>query len=207
MLRFQILYCRYVKAALTYLHMLRIPDIERLREVALDQHGLVTASQAEDAGVSRPSLSYLTKNNRIERVDRGIYRIPQVPHSPYDMLQQALLWAGEGAILSHDTALAAWDVCDINPMVVHVTVPKARRIKKAGQQHILVHKDDVPQSSIKWWEGMPTACLELALQECIDRGVPSHIVDQAIQNGRSRALIGKESAQALRRRLESRDAA
>ena len=44
--------------------MTRIPDIEKLREIALDQHGLITAAQADSIGVSRPSLSYLVKNDR-----------------------------------------------------------------------------------------------------------------------------------------------
>lgn len=185
--------------------MTRIPDIEKLREIALDQHGLITSSQAEDVGVSRPSLSYLTKNGRIERVARGIYRISQVPHSPYDILHQALLWAGDDAVLSHDTALAAWDVCDINPTIIHVTVPKSRRIQKEQQPNVLVHKDDINQASVKWWEGMPIASLELALRGCIDRGAPSYVIDQAIQNGRSRALLSEEEAKALTERLEGRN--
>lgn len=104
--------------------MKTLTDIEKLREIALDQHGLVTTAQAEEAGVSRPALSYLAKHGRIDRVDRGIYRISQVPITENDRLQQALLWAGEESYLSHDTALAAWDICDINPMKIHISIPK-----------------------------------------------------------------------------------
>lgn len=182
--------------------MSRIPDIEKLREVALDQHGLITASQAEDVGVSQPSLSYLTKNKRIERVDRGIYRISQIPHSPYDMLQQALLWAGEDAILSHDTALAALDICDINPIRIHVTVPKTRRIKKENPKNIFLHKDNVKKSQVKWWEGMQIASLQLAIEQCIERGAPSHLMEQAIQNGLSRGMLQKHDAEMLYEKME-----
>lgn len=186
--------------------MARMTDIEKLREVALDQHGLVTAAQAEESGVSRPSLSYLVKNGRIARVERGVYRIPQVPYSPYDELQQVLLWAGEGATLSYDTALSAWDVCDINPTLVHVSVPKSRRIQKAAQPNVRLHKEDIGEYRVKWWEGMPTASLELALEQCIDRGVSSHIIDQALRNGASRGMLDEESVRALRDRLEARSA-
>lgn len=186
--------------------MTRIPDIEKLREVALDQHGLITASQAEDVGVSRPSLSFLVRNNRIERVDRGIYRIPQVPYSPYDRHQQVLLWAGENAVLSHDTALAAWSVCDINPTIIHVTIPKARRIKKKIPKGVILHKGDIEESQIKWWEGMQTTSLPLSVRQCIERGVSSHLIEQAIQNGTSRGMIKKNDAEMLRAKMEARDA-
>lgn len=187
--------------------MTKMTDIEKLREIALDQHGLVTAAQAEDVNVSRPSLSYLVKNERIERVDRGIYRIPQVQYSPYDVLQQALLWAGEDAVLSHDTALAAWDVCDINPTAIHITVPKAKRIQKVARQNIVIHREDISNVSVKWWEGMPTVSLQLALKQCIDRGVSSHILDQAIHDGLSKGMIRKEDVNLLSERLETRNVA
>ncbi|WP_165062940.1 type IV toxin-antitoxin system AbiEi family antitoxin domain-containing protein, partial [Adlercreutzia sp. ZJ154] len=131
-----------------------ITDIEKLREVALDQHGFVTSSQAEEVGVSRPSLSYLVKHERIDRLERGIYRIPQVSATENDIYQLALLWAGDGAFLSHDSALAAWDICDINPTVIHVTVPKKRRVQKQGCRNVVLHRDDVSAGDLKWWDGM-----------------------------------------------------
>lgn len=184
--------------------MTRIPDIEKLREIALDQHGLITAAQADSIGVSRPSLSYLVKNKRIERVMRGIYRIPQIPSTPYDAFQQALLWAGDDSVLSHDTALAAWDVCDINPTVIHVTIPKAKRIQKSEQNNIQLHKEDLCKTSIRWWECMPLVSLKIALLQCIDRGVSSHILDQAIRNGISRGMLTKKDVVTLYRQMENR---
>lgn len=186
--------------------MSRVPDIEKLREIALDQHGLITASQAADVGVSRPSLSYLAKNKRIERVNRGIYRISQTPQSPYDVQQQALLWAGEEAILSHDTALAAWGVCDINPTTTHITIPKAKRIKRETPKGVVLHKGNIDRSQVKWWEGMQTASLHLSIQQCIIRGVSSHLIEQAIQNGVSHGMLQKHDAEMLYAKMEARDA-
>lgn len=181
-----------------------LTDIEKLREIALDQHGFVTSSQAEEAGVSRPSLSYLVKHGRIERVERGIYRIQQVNATENDAYQQALLWAGDDAFLSHDTALAAWDICDINPIAIHVMVPKRRRIQKRGRENIALHKGDVPEIQLKWWDGMRIASPFLAIEQSIDRGVSSHIIAQAIERGRSRGLIDKGQAADLMAELEAR---
>ena len=98
-------------------------DIDRLREVALDQYGFVTTAQAEEAGVSAPSLAMLVKRGRLERVVRSVYRVPQVPPSSFDRFMLALLWTGcDEAALSHETALDAYDVCDVNPTSIHVVV-------------------------------------------------------------------------------------
>lgn len=179
-------------------------DIEKLREIALDQHGLVTSSQAEEVGVSRPSLTYLVKNERIERVDRGIYRIPQVNATENDVFQQALLWAGDGAFLSHDTALAAWGICDINPTKIHVTISKNRRIQKQARDYIVLHKLNVASGQLRWWDGMRIASPALAIQQAIERGVASHILEQAIANARSKGLITKDQAKVLDGELEER---
>ncbi|WP_165248128.1 type IV toxin-antitoxin system AbiEi family antitoxin domain-containing protein [Adlercreutzia sp. ZJ141] len=184
-----------------------ITDIEKLREVALDQHGFVTSSQAEEVGVSRPSLSYLVKHGRIERLERGIYRIPQVHATENDIYQLALLWAGKSAFLSHDTALASWDICDINPTVIHVTVPKRKRIQKQGRGNVVLHRDDVSAGDLRWWDGMRVASPSLAVRQSIERGVSSHIIVQAIEQGRTRGLIDKKQAAELEAELEARGVA
>ena len=185
--------------------MKTLTDIEKLREIALDQHGFVTTAQAEDVGVSRPALSYLSKHDRIERVDRGIYRIPQVVVTENDRFQQALLWAGKDAYLSHDTALAAWDICDINPVKIHVVVPKERRVNKSGHDEIVLHKGAQLSQRLKWWDGMPIAAAYDAISQSLDNGVSSHVIEQAIENGHLRGLINKAQQEDLQRRLESRD--
>lgn len=184
--------------------MKTLTDIEKLREIALDQHGLITSAQADEAGVSRPSLSYLVRHGRIERLERGIYRIPQVIVTENDAYQQALLWAGDAAFLSHDTALAAWDICDINPTVIHVTVPKKKRIQKQGRECIILHKANVPASDLRWWDGMRIASPFLSIRQSIERGVASHIIVQAIERGLARGLIDKRQEVELGAKLEMR---
>ena len=183
-----------------------ITDIDKLRDVALDQHGYVTTAQAEEAGVSRPMLSYLVGSSRVERPVRGIYRVPQVPPTEHDAAHLAILWAGEGAVLSHDTALAAWDVCDVNPDRIHVAVPRSRRISKAGVGGVVLHRADVEPRRVRWWEQMPVVDLPTAIGQCVDRGLPSHLVEQAIENGERRGLLRECEARALEKKLEERNA-
>ena len=180
-------------------------DMERLREVALDQHGYVTALQAQEAGVSRPSLSYLVKHGRVERACRGVYRVPQVPYTEYDAKHLALLWTGsEEAVLGYDTALDAYGVCDVNPVKVHIVVGKGKRINRSGGDAYVVHKEDVSPEDLSWWEGMRVVRFPVALRQCIDAGLPTYLAEQAIEGGRARGLLSLEQAADMADRLEAR---
>ena len=107
--------------------------LERLREIALDHHGFVTAAQAVAEGIPKTELPRLAARQRVERVTQGVYRIPQVPATPYDNWALAVLWTGAPeACLSHETALSAWDVSDVNPDRIHLTVNRNRRLRRAG---------------------------------------------------------------------------
>lgn len=182
-----------------------LTDIEKLREIALDQHGYVTTAQAQEAGVSRPSLTYLVKHGRIERACHGIYRVGQVPYTEHDAKHLALLWADPGsAVLGYDTALDTYGVCNINPTKIHVVVRKGKRISRAGGDAYRVYKEDLPPSDLSWWEGMRVVKLPVALRQCIDAGLPTYLAEQAIERGRASGLLSSAQVKELRERLEGR---
>ncbi len=180
-------------------------DIEKLREVALDQYGYVTTVQAEEEGVTRHSLAALARRNRLERVAQGLYRVPQVPETQYDSLMKAVLWTNLAeAALSHETALDAYGVCDINPTRIHVTVGKGRRISKSGGEGFAVHFQNVDPDQKTWWHRIPIVTLPCAIEQCIVTDVPTYLVRQAIDNGERERLLTAEEAQCLRGELDGR---
>lgn len=171
-------------------------DIDRLCEVALDQYGFVTTAQAEEAGVSAPSLAMLVKRGRLERVVRSVYRVPQVPPSSFDRFMLALLWTGcDEAALSHETALDAYDVCDVNPTSIHVVVDGGRRIRRKGGEGYAIHYETVDAKQVGWWEGMRCVKLATAIEQCAATGTPRYLLEQAVENGRKRGLLGKREAE------------
>jgi len=180
-------------------------NIDKLREVALDQHGYVTYRQALDEGVTAQALSMLVKRGRLERVAHGVYRVPQVPASAYDQFMKAVLWAGaEEACLSHDTALDAYGVSDINPAAVHLAVNKGRRMARKGGAGYIVHFENIPSSDRTWWEEIPIVSLPLAIEQCIKTGVPSYLIRQAIERGAQKGKVPPDKAAYLTELLEKR---
>lgn len=175
-----------------------VTNIDKLRSIALNQYGYVTTAQAADVGVTRPALAMLKKRQRIERIAHGIYRIPQVPSTEYDKFMLAVLWtSAEEAVLSHDTALDIYDICDINPTTIHITISKGRRITRQGSEGYTLHFEDMLPEDITWWEGIPIVCARKAIEQCIDAGIPTYLLNQAIENALARGLILKNEAEIL----------
>lgn len=180
--------------------------LEQLREIALDQHGFVTAAQAVAAGIPKTELPRLAARRRIERVAHGVYRIPQVPETLYDNWALAVLWTGAAeACLSHETALAAWDVSDVNPDRIHLTVARDRRLRRAGGQRYVLHHQDLTPGQRTWWEGIPITDLPTTIADCIKTGTPTYLLRQAINRGGRMSLLPAADRDRLTDLLEERD--
>ena len=67
----------------------------------------------------------------------------------------ATLWPRRRGVISHDSALDLWDLCDVNPATIHVTVPKAARVRRAAPPVDEVHVRDLDPADITRFEGIP----------------------------------------------------
>lgn len=180
--------------------------VERLREIALDQHGFVTATQAVSEGIPRTELPKLAARDRIEHVAHGVYRIPQVPATPHDNWALAVLWTGaDEACLSHETALAAWEVSDANPDHIHLTVAKKRRLRRAGGDRYVIHHRDLSLGQRTQWDAIPITDLPTTIADCIEAGTPTYLIRQALQRGGLTSMLPGAERDRLTHLLARRD--
>jgi hypothetical protein len=100
----------------------------KLRVVAHDQAGLVSRPQAVGAGLSRGMINYKIKFGRWQPVHRGVYATFSGPLDRRAHLWGAVLYAGPGAYLSHQTAAEINKLTDDKLPVIHVSVPGSRRV-------------------------------------------------------------------------------
>src|SRR5439155_8582758 len=63
-----------------------------LYELAESQAGYFTAAQARAAGLHPVRLVQLERNDDIERLSRGVYRLARYPISPFGQYMEASLW-------------------------------------------------------------------------------------------------------------------
>jgi hypothetical protein len=106
-----------------------ISDIPaKLRTLAHHQAGVVTRSQALRAGLTRGVVDARLKFGRWRQIYPGVYATFTGPLSRNAQLWAAVLHAGEGAYLSHETAAEINRLADTPSAFVHVTIPASRRV-------------------------------------------------------------------------------
>ena len=183
-----------------------VTRLDALREIAMDQHGFVTTTQALDEGVTNDQLSKMVSRGRLDRVGYGVYRVPQVVGSRWDNWALAVLWTGvPEACLSHETALAAWDISDINPDRIHLTLPKGTRLRRAGGERYVLHYANLDPRQRTWFEQIPITDVPTTIADCIDWGVPTYLIRQALERTAGTSLLLDRERESLARRLEVRD--
>ena len=104
-----------------------------LEDVVRAQEGIVTRAQAIAAGLSPAKLTHLLARGEWQRVFLGVYATFSGPLPRRGLLWAAVLRAGPGAVLSHDTAAELAGLIEPPkrmamrpPPSIHVTVPAAR---------------------------------------------------------------------------------
>ncbi len=82
---------------------------------AESQAGYFTSQQARDLGFSWERLSDNATTGRFNRIQHGIYRLSQFPGSKYEDMFIAWLNAGENSVISHESALALYELSNLIP--------------------------------------------------------------------------------------------
>ncbi|WP_166791749.1 type IV toxin-antitoxin system AbiEi family antitoxin domain-containing protein [Cryobacterium frigoriphilum] len=178
---------------------------DRLWEIAVEQYGYVTTRDARTVGASAIDLAKLAHRGQLSRAAHGVYRFDQLPVTARDEFMLAVLWTGSrDAALSHDTALAVYDLCDINPNMIHLAVPKGNRIRRSGGDYYVVHSDNLTTEQIGWWEGIRAVTVPTAIDQGIHSGIPSGLLEQAIRNARALGRVTDEQHSQLVRALGER---
>ena len=159
----------------------------QLYDIAESQGGYFTAAQARSAGFTRDLLSYHARAGRFERVARGVYRLRQFPSSPFEDLFIAQLRAGPQSVVSHDSALALYELSDVLPAEVHLTVPPTASRRRPGiRQHTLRIAPDEVSSR----EGLRVTTMPRTLADVARSGLSEDRIQQATQEAVDRGLVG-----------------
>jgi hypothetical protein len=102
-----------------------------LRGLAHHQSGVVSRSQARKAGLSEGVIKFRVSSGRWQQVHPGVYTTFTGAPGRGAQLWAAVLSAGRGAMLSHETAAEIQRLTDKPVETIHVTVPGQRRVLAA----------------------------------------------------------------------------
>jgi len=115
-----------------------LPDV--LRDLVARQCGVVSGRQLAQVGVTRHAAKSRVTNGRWQRMHPGVYATFSGEPDRLAVLWAAVLSAGSGAMLSHQTAAELARLTDKPGDLIHVTIPADRRVSK--RPGIVVHRSD-----------------------------------------------------------------
>lgn len=171
---------------------------DELWDIATNQFGFVTARQATDAGIDKHAVQMLVHRGTLSRVGQGVYRFPKHPTGMHDPLMLAVLWTrAPEAALSHETALDAYGISDVNPDRIHVTIGKRRRLRRADGDGYVIHYEDLKPAQVGWRQGIPTVTAATAIAQGLAYGTPTYLLRQVIERGYAQGYLKTEERNEL----------
>jgi predicted transcriptional regulator of viral defense system len=168
------------------------PDTARLFALADAQLGYFTARQARECGYASSMLAYHVARQRFARVGWGVYRFVQYPHSAHEHVVAAWLAVGPDSVVSHETALDLHGLSDVIPATVHLTVPRARRSRRAPTG-VTLHTTTRPISERERMthpeSGLPVTTPIRTILDVTAAGAPFEEVTKAVEDALAVGLI------------------
>ncbi len=167
-----------------------------LYDVAERQAGYFTASQALEAGYSRASQHYQHKAGNWRREGHGIYRLERFPHTPDEHYVLLMLWSRDRAgtiqaAVSHETALQAYELSDVMPASIHLTVPKGFR--KQPPAGVKLHRQDLPASDVAARDGYRITTPLRTLLDAAASSLSAEHLAAAAQDALALGLVRKKA--------------
>jgi predicted transcriptional regulator of viral defense system len=170
----------------------------RLFEIAGQQQGYFTAKQAKAAGFAENTHPYHVQVGNWIREYRGIYKLALFPMTDRPDLVLWALWSRnrndeiEG-VYSHHTVLSFYDLSDLNPTKLHMTVPKKFRRNSEIPGILKLYYADLPERDVKMVQGFKMTPPLRAILDLIEaRTVEQNFIRQAIVQALDRGLITRQ---------------
>ncbi len=173
------------------------------------QYQVVSRQQARDAGWPEGTIDARLRSGAWQRLHRGAYATFTGDPSREAKLWAAVLWAGPGAALSHETAAEVHGLADKPSPQIHITVPAERHPGRHRKiRGVVIHRSRClrPQWQPPWQ--LPRTTVEDTL---LDLAAKARTFDDAyawIAAAVGRRLASPESlgrALAARSRMRWRD--
>ncbi len=168
---------------------------QRLFQIASEQQGYFTTSQAIEAGFQDATHPYHLKNGDWVREWRGIYRISRYPRTDDGQYVLWSLWTRNRkglcqGVYSHQTALSLFELSDVMPEKLHMTVPLSFRRHSETPGVLVLHRGIIVSQEIEAREGYEvTRPARAILDLIVEESVSIDIVRQAFREAKKRGLI------------------
>lgn len=135
---------------------------------------------------------------------RGIYRLALFPIAEHPDLVKWALWSRnrnevtEG-VCSHQTALSLYELSDLNPAKLHMTVPNHFRRNSEIPGILVLHSADLPDDDVQKAHGFKQIRPLWTILDLIEAGTVERVfLWQALRQAIHRGLITRQQIKTLK---------
>jgi very-short-patch-repair endonuclease len=158
-----------------------------IAEVAARQHGVVTIAQLRACGLDRGGIEQRMAARRLQPLWRGVYSFGHRELTIEGRLIAAVLACGPGAVLSHRSAAAYWELLSMWEGPVDVTVAtKAGRVQRPGIRLHLARCLDTREVTVR--NGIQITTPARTLVD-LNAAVSDRLLERAYEQAQIRRLI------------------
>ena len=134
---------------------------------AKENNGYITTKETESLDINSTFLSNLVRDNKLERVGTGVYKLPEYPIDNFYILSKS----SKNMCYSHATSLYLHNMSDRIPLVYDVTVPYNYSGNLLNNENVSLRyvKDDIFELgmiSIKTINDLTVKCYDLERTIC-----------------------------------------
>jgi predicted transcriptional regulator of viral defense system len=112
------------------------------RAFLVSQGDAIARRQSADSGIDPRAMRSSVRNGRWQRLQRGVYATFSGEPTRETALWAALLRAGPGAVLSHQTAAERHGLMDEPSSLISITVPASRHPAQVKIPGVIVRRSD-----------------------------------------------------------------
>ena len=173
----------------------------RLFEIADAQEGFFTTKEAKAAGFAENTHPYHVQVGNWIREHRGIYRLALFPLAEHPDLVTWALWsrnrnAATEGVYSHQTALSLYELSDLNPAKLHLTVPNHFRRNSEIPGILVLHYADLADEDVQTAQGFQYTRPLRTILDLIEADTVERIfLRQALRQSLHRGLITRRQIQ------------
>jgi hypothetical protein len=183
-------------------------------ELAGRQHGVVARRQLLALGFNAREIEHRVARRRLHLVMRGVYAVgwPQMTRERRWMA--AVLACGEGALLSHRSAAALWEIGTERRGVIDVSVMRRAELKRRGlrvrgrpslRPESVTSHDDIPVTTpLQTLIDLSTELAPIGVERAVNEADKRDLIDPETLRAELDQYIGEPGVKTLRALLDKR---
>jgi very-short-patch-repair endonuclease len=189
------------------------PSDRRIARLAERQHGVVARRQLEAIGLGRGAIAHRIGAGRLHRVHHGVYAVGHTVLTVNGRRMAAVLAGGPGAVLSHASAAALWEIRPSAAARIDVSVrtPGGRAKRPGLRMHrtptlradeITEHQGIRVTTPARTLLDLAATLSRRALERALDEAEIKELYDLASLDAMARAHAGERGARRLQQALD-----